>query len=128
MSELSFDTVESAHAPTGFVRGDVVKMYKEDTKLQYPCIMLSCDSIERFRVDALKGILGHRSLLSDESMYSVYVNMLGQVVQIGVLPNTRLKSLLGNRIFDIFAKRVHPDDHTTVEGDMLYALCMTTED
>jgi hypothetical protein len=126
MSEVSFNTVDSAHPPTGFIRGDVVKMYKQDTVLLYPCIVLSCESLERYRVDALTGILGHRSLLEDESMYNVYVSIQGSAVQIGVLPNTRLKSLLGNRIFDIFEKRVHPDSQTTIEGDMLYALCMTT--
>jgi hypothetical protein len=126
MSEVSFNTVESAHEPTGFIRGDVVKMYKEGTKLTYPCVMLSCKTLEMFRVDALRGILGNRSLLQDDSLYTIYVNMEGQVVEIGVLPNTRLKFLLGNKVFQVFEKRVHLDDQQTVEGDMLYALCVTT--
>lgn len=121
-----FDTVESANTGSGFKRGDVVKMYKEGTKLLYPCIVLACEKLEMFRVEALKGILGSRSLLDDKNGYRVYVSMQGQMVEIGVLPNTKLKLLLSNKVFDVFEKRVHLDENTTVEGDMIYALCIAT--
>jgi hypothetical protein len=126
MDELTFDTIDSANESTDFKRGDVVKMYKEDTKLEYPCIVLACEELEMFRIEAMKGVLGNRSLLQDSSLYAVYISIKGQVVQIGVLPNTKLKFLLGNKVFDVFKKRVHLDNATTVEGDMLYALCMVS--
>lgn len=124
MGEISFRTVDSAHAPTGFKRGDVVKMYKEGTELSFPCIVLTCEKLEKFRVDALKGVLGNRSLLSDTEMYYVYIEMQGQLVMIGVLPNTRLRYILSSRVFDVFEKRIHLSKDVTVEGDMLYALCI----
>lgn len=124
MDELTFDTVDTANSNNGFKSGDVVKMYKEDTKLEYPCIVLECEKLEIFRVEAMKGVLGNRSLMQDEGLYHVYVSIQGQVVEIGVLPSTKLKFLLGNKIFDVFDKRVHLDKDTTVIGDMLYALCL----
>lgn len=126
MSDVSFETVESATPKTGFKRGDVVKMYKEDTKLSYPCIVLECEKLEMFRVEALKGVLGNRSLVDTDNQYHVYIAMQGQLVGIGVLPSVKLKILLGNKVFDVFTKRVHLDKNTTVEGDMLFALCMHT--
>lgn len=126
MKELYFDTVESALDSNGFIRGDVVRMYKVGTSLSYPCIMLSCEELDKFRIDAMRGILGNRSLLEDESIYNVYINMQGNVIEIGVLPNSKLKFLLGNKVFDVFKKQVHIDKDTTVEGDMLYALCLSS--
>lgn len=126
MENLTFDTVDIAKDNSDFKRGDVVKMYKEDTKLQYPCIMLGCENLEMFRVEAMKGILGSKSVLIDGNNYAVYINMQGQIVQIGVLPNTRLKLVLSNRVFDVFDKKVHLDENTTVSGDMLYALCLSS--
>lgn len=126
MDDLTFSTVDSAIENENYKRGDVVKMYKESDKLEYPCIMLGCEVLESFRVEAMKGILGSSSLLKDEGLYSVYINLRGQVVKIGVLPNTKLRFLLGNKVFENFDKKVHLDTQTTVTGDMLYALCMTT--
>jgi hypothetical protein len=126
MTELYFDTVESATADNGFKHGDVVRMYKEGTKLAYPCIMLTCETLDKFRVDAMRGIMGNRSLIADASVYTVYINLQGQIVDIGVLPNTKLRFLLGNKVFDVFNKKIHSDDQTTIEGDMLYALCLSS--
>jgi len=124
VEELSFKTVDSAHAPSGFKRGDVVKLYKEGTELSFPCIVLSCDKLEMYRVDALKGVLGNRSLLVTEDLYNVYVEMENAMVLIGSIPSTRLKYILGSRIFRPFRKRVHLSPQETIEGDLLYALCV----
>lgn len=121
-----FDTVETAVENPNYKRGDVVKMYKEDTKLEYPCIMLKCEKLEMFRVEAMKGVLGTKSLINEDNQYNVYINIQGQIVQVGVIPSTKLKFILSNKIFDIFEKCVHSDAQTTVTGDMLYALCMTS--
>lgn len=126
LTENSFLTVDSANPDSGFKRADVVRMYKEDTKLTFPCVVLTCETLEKFRVDALKGILGHRSLVSNEDQYAVYIHMQNQLVEIGVLPSTKLKFLLGNKVFDVFSKRVHLDAESVLEGEMLYALCMTS--
>lgn len=122
--ELYFDTTDIANTNTDFKRGDVVKMYKEATKLDYPCLVLTCEKLEAFRVEAIKGLLASRSLTGDASeLYNVYVHMHGQMVKIGKLPNSRLRFILSNGVFSIFDKQVHLNDTTTVTGEMLYALC-----
>lgn len=122
--ELYFETTDIANTNEDFKRGDVVKMYKESTKLEYPCIVLTCEHLEAFRVEAIKGLLASRTLTGNSSeLYSVYIHMQGQMVKIGQMPNSRLRFVLSNKVFTIFDKRVHPDKDTTVTGEMLYALC-----
>lgn len=124
VNELYFDTTDIANTNEDFKRGDVVKMYKESTKLDYPCLILSCEQLEVFRVEAIKGILASRSLTNNgNQVYNVYIHMQGQMVKIGLLPNNRLRFVLSNHVFDVFDKKIHLDDATTVTGDMLFALC-----
>lgn len=125
MSDLYFDTTDIAKTNEDFKRGDVVRMYKEGTQLQYPCIVLSCTHLEAFRVEAIKGVLGSRNLVNSENEnYNVFIDMSGDLIMIGVIPNERLKFVLTNGVFDIFGKKVHLDPETTVTGDMLFALCV----
>lgn len=122
--ELYFDTTDIGNTNTDFKRGDVVKMYKESTKLDYPCLVLTCEQLEAFRVEAIKGLLASRTLTGNSSeLYNVYIRMQGQMVKIGMLPNSRLRFVLSNRVFNIFDKQIHLDSNITVTGEMLYALC-----
>ena len=122
--DLYFDTTDIANTNEDFKRGDVVKMYKEATKLDYPCIVLTCEKLETFRVEAIKGLLASRTLTGESTeFYSVYINMQEQMVKIGSIPNSRLRFMLSSKVFTPFDKRVHLNSELTVTGEMLYALC-----
>lgn len=122
---MYFDTTDTAKNLSDFKRGDVVKMYKESARLEFPCVVLSCDRIEVFRVEALKGLLVSKTLMQNEGndIYYVYIYMQGQLVQIGAIPKTRFRHLLTSKVFHTFEKKVHLDENTTITGDLMYALC-----
>jgi len=122
--ETHFPTVETYSSRGDFKRGDTVKLYKEGSSIKYPHLLLECDKLELFRVEALRGILGKRSLLMDDSYYTVYISMDSQLVEIGVLPAERLKFIISSRVFDVFRKSVARWEGDKIEGDMLYALCL----
>lgn len=121
----TFKTEES-FATSTFKRADTVKMYKEDTQIEYPCLVLTCDKLEQFRVSALKGVMNNKSLIVKDGTFSVYVALSGQHVKIGEMDDTRLKFILGNKVFDVFAKRFYRTKDVIFEGEMLYALCKTS--
>lgn len=124
-TENFFITVDNANPDSGFTKGDVVRLYKNADQLSYPCIVLSCETVENFRVEALRGVLGSRSMLEQTDSYFVYIHFQNTLVQIGQMPATKIKPLLDNKVFDVFKKRIHMDENSCVEGDMLYALCIS---
>lgn len=122
--DLYFNTTDFNNE-TDFKRGDVVRMYKEASKLEFPCIILSCEKLEMFRVEAIRGLLSAKTLTTEEgNNYKVYINLNGDLVQVGEMPDTRLRFVLSSKVFAVFEKRVHTDENTTVTGEMLYALCV----
>lgn len=127
--ELWFEVADNEYEKD-FKAGDVVKRFKESKKLDYPCIILTCDNLELFRASALKSIIESKSLLDEPDTYNVYIGVksLNSMQLIGVVKNTRLKHLLSNKIFDVFDKRVYLDERTKIEGDLMYALCVTADD
>lgn len=126
MHDLTFETEDSSRGNSKFKHGDVVKTYKEDNKIDYPCIILTCENLQKFRIMAMRGLLSHNSLLLQEGMYSVYVDYQGTLTKVGIISNEKLRSLLTNKVFDVFDKKVYLDASTVVSGDMLFALCAAT--
>lgn len=126
-NDLSFYTVENANPDSGFKRADMVRMYKIGKKLEYPCLLLTTeDGLERYHLEVLKGFLARKSLLATDDNYHLYIDMPGNLVKVGELPKTKLKSFLKTKVFDVFKKEIYLDEESVVEGDMLYALCLTT--
>lgn len=122
-SKATFETVDNANPPSGFVRGDVVRLYGEGTELVYPCLVLSMEKFEDYKFTVLQGLLGHRSRVSEDDTYEVYVHMEGQLLNLGIIPATRLKNVLQSMVFRLWGKVIHLSETEMVEGDMLYALC-----
>lgn len=127
MSELYFPTYDQStsmdHKP-----GEVVKGYKEEQGLEYPCLMLFCDQLEVFRAKALKSILDNKGLIAQDNLYTVYINLKNQVVKVGAISSDKLKMILGNKVFSPFGKKVYLDKDHVIEGVMLYALCTASTD
>lgn len=121
--EKTFETVESAYKQEGFVKGDTIRSYKEDTGLMYPCIILGCETFESFRGKVLQGLVTQGSLISQEDTYTVYLEVAGQLVRAGIIPNTNLRVLVTDKAYDSFTKKAYLDEHTIITGDMLQALC-----
>lgn len=120
-----FETTDISTANKDFKRGDVVKMYKESTQIEYPCLVLSCETLEMYRVKVIEGLLGcHVSPPEGTTLYHTYIHMQDQLIKVGVLPAPRLRYILTSKVFDHFGKQVHPDPQTTITGEMLFALCV----
>ena len=127
--DTTFDAEDSKFTDNQFKRDSVTRTYRETDKKLYPHLQLSCRTIERFRVEALKGILigtsGFKPVSVDDSerFLSVYINLNGSEMLIGELRRSNLKALLTNSVFGKFGKRIYlaPDDY--IEGDMLFAFC-----
>lgn len=127
MQSKSFFETEDTYKTAEFVRGSVVKLYKEGTELSFPCIVLKPQGeLEMFRVEVMKGFLTGRSMLEQGDMYRVYVDIDDSLVGIGAIPNTRLKAILTSKVFASFDKQAHLDENTTLSGDMLFALCVAS--
>ena len=122
--EQYFETVED-RKEADFKRGDVVRMYKEGNHLEYPCLIMSYQNLESFRVDALKAIVRPKG--ADNSTpdgYTVYIHLQNQLVDIGMVTTKRLRHLLDEESFKVFTKEIYLDAQSeSIEGEMLYALC-----
>lgn len=127
MLDNTFETKESQFTDTQYRHDNVVRPYKESKSVVYPHLLLTCDKIERFRVEALKGILkGVSSAVSDDYI-DVYMSLKGVKVHIGRLSRKVLKSLLCNKVFSTLDKKIYTDKDTYFEGDMLFAFCSVSE-
>lgn len=124
--ELYFTTVENTTPLNGFKRGDKVRLYKEETSIEYPCLILSCEKLELYRAEVLKGFLRGKSLLPAGDVYTLYLNISGQLVKLGEIEKTRLKPVLTSSVFSTFEKKAYLDKDTVIEGDMLFALCVAS--
>lgn len=124
--ETSFETVESAYEQQGFVKGDTVRTYKEDTKMQFPNIVLVCDQFEGYRAKALKGLVKQESLIPNPTDYTVYINLKGQMVRAGIIGEDSLRVLIVDKAYAGFEKYAMLDDSTVIEGTLLQALCPTS--
>lgn len=122
MAKEVFDTTEVSRGSDDFVAGDVVRLYTEGTELQFPCLVLTCSQIEKFRVEAMRGLLGDTGV----DGYRVYIHLGGSFVDVGYIPDTKLRIILNDVTFSTFEKTVHLDSQSTYRGDMLHALCPAT--
>ena len=123
--DLYFDTTDINTQQENFKRGDTVKMYKEQESFNYPALILKAEEIHAYTVNAMKGILQGKSLVSSETpIYHLYIELPQQVVGVGVIEARQLKFILSAKMFKKFDKVVMVDSNTKIEGDMLYALCI----
>ncbi len=122
-NELSFVVDESPVASTQFKRDNVVRQYSEDNKLNFPLLMLSCDKVELFRIEALRGMLRQPNYLGVGDGFNVYIDIQGSLVGIGILDGRLLKSFLSNKVFSSFIKKVMLSEEDVIVGDMMFALC-----
>lgn len=98
----------------------VIKKYSETSKLEYPLIILKCDKIEKYKVEAIKSLL---CFDSDEYL-NVYLIVKENMLQIGKLERRKLRMLLSTDVLKDFEKEIYvsPDDMLT--GDMMYCMCV----
>lgn len=122
MSREIFDTTEVSRGSDDFVEGDVVRLYTEGTELEFPCLVLSCEQLEKYKVDAMKGLLMGNS----PNGYNVYIHFSGASVAVGRVGEDKLRVFLDDPTFASFEKVVHLDKNSTYQGDLLYALCPAT--
>lgn len=123
MEKNIFITEENGLQDKSFVAGDIVRMYKEGTDISYPCVILECEKLEMFRVQMIKGVVETANLLSS-SAYTIYIGLEGKLIATGVLPANKLRVLMGTA-FDSFTRKVFLDENTMIEGDLIYALCVS---
>lgn len=122
MSEKYFEVDDTIKPEEKFRTDNVIKVYTEDNKLEYPLILLSSGSMEIFRIKTLKSMLEHDSLLQD-GFYNVYVFFQDQLMKVGLLSPNKLRVILNSKVFEPFKKQVMLDADTLIEGDLLHALC-----
>lgn len=127
MKQVSFDTVDSANTDSKFKPGDTVKTYDERNSIRYPCLHLETDVLDSNTVRLLQGVLAYKTLIENEDVYYIYLKVQDTLTEIGTVPSTRIKLLLENKAFKHFQKKAYLDKETSLEGDMLFALCMTTQ-
>lgn len=124
MSAQHFETVDY-HNANQHKRGNSVKLYREGTSLEYPYLLLQTEKLEMYRIEAMKGILERSNSTQQEDYLNVYIGLSNQYVLIGVLNQSKLKIILNSKVFDTFTKSVSRHEEERIEGDMLYALCLT---
>lgn len=125
--EVCFETVDYVQKPQVAVDRKV-KMYTESNTIVYPSLHLCCSTQpELFKLKVIKGLLENKSLLDTEECFAVYIDLQGNKVKIGEIVRDKLRSILKNKAFDVFEKKVYMDADFCLEGDMLYALCTTSE-
>lgn len=127
MVKDTFDTTDSKFTDNKYRRDNIVRPYNESNTMVYPHLLLSCDKIERFKVEALKGILSSVSSVTREDYIDVYMSLKGSKVHIGKLSRKVLKSVIDNKVFASMEKRIYTDKENFVEGNMLYAFCSVIE-
>ena len=107
-------------------KSDVITVHTEDKKIHYPLLKLKCKEINLFMVKVLQGLLEKKSQFANyDGHYNVYIEMNGQLGNIGILKQEKLKVILDDTAFKIFEKEVWLDKDTKITGDMLYALCIS---
>ncbi|MNV36264.1 hypothetical protein D3C71_1277340 [compost metagenome] len=123
---VSLPTTDDNTVVAGFEKGSLVTRHTFANSMDFPCIILKCENPKGYSITALQGIMGYKSLLQNDDMYYIYLDMGSGPSQIGVLPKTNLKALIGNRTFRFFDKCVYLNESESYTGDMLYALCQTS--
>lgn len=122
-SGVTFDTQDSKYTETRYRHDDIIRPFDEANKLNYPLLLMSCETIERFRVEVLKGMLKNSTFIENNEALNVYLEISGQKVGIGIVTGDMLRELLNNPTFRTFEKKIYLDNKTCYEGDMLYAFC-----
>ena len=126
-SGVTFDTQDSKYTETRYRHDDIIRPFDEANKLDYPLLLLSCETIERFRVEVLKGMLKSSTYIENTDALNVYLEISGQKVGIGIVTGEMLRELLNNPTFRTFEKKIYLDNKSCYEGDMLYAFCTVTD-
>lgn len=122
----TFDTQDSQFHETKYRRDNMIRAYDESNKIPYPHLLLTCDKLDRYKVITLKGMLtSPASTLRTENMIDVLMRTPAGLNHIGRVSNITLKTILGNKIFEDFGKRIYTSKDTYFEGDMMYAFCGT---
>lgn len=127
-NKSTFDTQDSQFHETKYRRDNMIRDYEESNKIPYPHLLLTCTKLDRYKILTLKGMLtSPTSSLKSEGMLDVLMRTASGLNHIGRVSNITLKTILGNKIFDDFNKKIYIDKDTFYEGDMLYAFCGTSE-
>ena len=105
----------------------MVRPYDETDKTPYPHLLLMCNKLDMYRLNTLKGMLisAQTSVVPENSMAVVMKTVAGSS-HIGYISNITLKTLIGNKVFSTFDKRIYVSPDEFYEGDMLYAFCGTS--
>lgn len=128
MAEISFISDENEYVDTKYVGDNVVKKYTESNVINYPNLVLCSDrKVDLFRVQVLQGMLRKSSYVERGNSYYVYMDIEGQMIEIGLLNIKDLKVVLSSKIFSIFDKYVCLDKEIKIHGDMLFALCIADD-
>lgn len=122
MGENSFKTEDSYNKPS-FKRGNTVKLYSEGASMEFPFLLLECDSLKKYLVDALRGIIAPATLIPDETLYNIYISVSSNPVKIGAVSAYRMKAITQNKLFRGFRISAHLSETVVYSGDMVQALC-----
>lgn len=127
METLYSTTEDSYNSNKPIKNGGEVSKIRVANHLNYPHVMMYCDSIDTVKAKALGGILEPETLLPlEDNMYRVYINFDDSVLSLGSISAVRLKTLLTDKVFNFLTLKVFLSKDSVLEGQMLFALCQSS--